>query len=38
MTLGFGEVIRILLNNLDPITNGSRGVINIDPALSTRRG
>ena len=32
VTLGFGEVIRILLNNLDPITNGPRGVINIDPA------
>jgi branched-chain amino acid transport system permease protein len=32
VTLGFGEVIRILLNNLDPVTNGPRGVINIDPA------
>ena len=32
VTLGFGEVIRILLNNLDPITNGPRGLINIDPA------
>jgi branched-chain amino acid transport system permease protein len=32
VTLGFGEVIRILLNNLDTITNGPRGVINIDPA------
>jgi branched-chain amino acid transport system permease protein len=32
VTLGFGEVIRILLNNLDPLTNGPRGVINIDPA------
>jgi branched-chain amino acid transport system permease protein len=32
VTLGFGEVIRILLNNLDDITNGPRGVINIDPA------
>ncbi len=32
VTLGFGEMIRILLNNLDPITNGPRGVINIDPA------
>jgi len=32
VTLGFGEVIRILLNNLDAITNGPRGVINIDPA------
>ena len=32
VTLGFGEVIRILLNNLDVITNGPRGVTNIDPA------
>jgi branched-chain amino acid transport system permease protein len=32
VTLGFGEVIRILLNNLDTVTNGPRGVINIDPA------
>ena len=32
VTLGFGEVIRILLNNLDPLTNGPRGVIDIDPA------
>jgi len=32
VTLGFGEVVRILLNNLDPLTNGPRGVIDIDPA------
>ena len=32
VTLGFGEMIRILLNNLDRLTNGPRGVINIDPA------
>src|SRR5207249_3401539 len=32
VTLGFGEVIRILLNNLAVLTNGPRGVINIDPA------
>ncbi len=32
VTLGFGEVIRILLNNMDAVTNGPRGVINIDPA------
>jgi branched-chain amino acid transport system permease protein len=32
VTLGFGEVIRIFLNNLDVLTNGPRGVINIDPA------
>jgi branched-chain amino acid transport system permease protein len=32
VTLGFGEVIRILLNNLDVVTSGPRGIINIDPA------
>jgi branched-chain amino acid transport system permease protein len=32
VTLGFGEIVRILLNNLDPLTNGPRGVIDIDPA------
>src|SRR4051812_23876612 len=32
VTLGFGEVIRIFLNNLDGLTNGPRGVMNIDPA------
>jgi ABC-type branched-subunit amino acid transport system ATPase component/ABC-type branched-subunit amino acid transport system permease subunit len=32
VTLGFGEMIRILLNNMDALTNGPRGVINIDPA------
>jgi branched-chain amino acid transport system permease protein len=32
VTLGFGEVIRILLNNLDAVTSGPRGVMNIDPA------
>src|SRR5262245_17668263 len=32
VTLGFGEVVRILLNNLDAVTNGPRGAINIDPA------
>lgn len=31
VTLGFGEIIRILLNNLDPITNGPRGLLRIDP-------
>ncbi len=30
VTLGFGEIIRILLNNLDPITNGPRGLLRID--------
>jgi len=31
VTLGFGEIIRILLNNLDPLTNGPRGLLRIDP-------
>ncbi len=30
VTLGFGEMIRILLNNLDVLTNGPRGINNID--------
>jgi len=31
VTLGFGEIIRIVMNNLDPITNGPRGLLRIDP-------
>jgi branched-chain amino acid transport system permease protein len=31
VTLGFGEIIRILLNNMDAITNGPRGLLRIDP-------
>jgi branched-chain amino acid transport system permease protein len=34
VTLGFGEIIRIFLNNLDQpinITNGARGIARIDP-------
>jgi branched-chain amino acid transport system permease protein len=31
VTLGFGEIIRILLNNIDPLTNGPRGLLRIDP-------
>jgi branched-chain amino acid transport system permease protein len=31
VTLGFGEIIRIMLNNLDPVTNGPRGLLRIDP-------
>ncbi|MFH1490096.1 MAG: ABC transporter ATP-binding protein [Pseudomonadota bacterium] len=31
VTLGFGEIIRIILNNLDPVTNGPRGLLRIDP-------
>jgi branched-chain amino acid transport system permease protein len=30
VTLGFGEIIRILLNNLRGFTNGSQGVVGID--------
>ena len=32
VTLGFGEIIRIFLNNLDKLTNGPQGVTLIDPA------
>jgi branched-chain amino acid transport system permease protein len=31
VTLGFGQIVRILLNNLDPVTNGPRGILRIDP-------
>jgi len=31
VTLGFGEIIRVILNNLDPLTNGPRGLLRIDP-------
>lgn len=31
VTLGFGEIIRIVLNNLDSVTNGPKGVLRIDP-------
>jgi branched-chain amino acid transport system permease protein len=30
VTLGFGEIIRVLMNNLDGITNGPRGLSNLD--------
>lgn len=30
VTLGFGEIIRIALNNLDGITNGPKGITGID--------
>jgi len=29
ITLGFGEIIRVLLNNLDGLTYGARGLLNI---------
>ncbi|MDD5205263.1 MAG: branched-chain amino acid ABC transporter permease [Desulfobacterales bacterium] len=31
VTLGFGEIVRILLNNMDPLTNGPRGLLRVDP-------
>jgi branched-chain amino acid transport system permease protein len=34
VTLGFGEIVRITLNNLDPITRGPNGISSIpDPAV-----
>ncbi|HDZ24771.1 MAG TPA: ABC transporter ATP-binding protein [Desulfobacteraceae bacterium] len=33
LTPGFREIIRIVLNNLDPITNGPRGLLRIDPTM-----
>lgn len=33
VTLGFGEIVRILLNNLDPLTNGPKGLLRIDPPV-----
>ncbi len=32
VTLGFGEIIRVLLNNADSLTNGPQGIIGIDRA------
>jgi branched-chain amino acid transport system permease protein len=32
VTLGFGEMVRILINNVDVVTNGPRGVTDIDLA------
>ena len=32
VTLGFGEMVRIFLNNLETVTNGPRGLSNIDAA------
>lgn len=34
VTLGFGEIIRVVINNLDNITYGARGLLNI-PRYST---
>jgi branched-chain amino acid transport system permease protein len=32
VTLGFGEIIRVLMNNLDRVTNGPQGIARIDEA------
>lgn len=32
VTLGFGEIIRIMMNNLDGVTGGPRGIFGIDKA------
>lgn len=32
VTLGFGEIIRIVINNSDRLTNGPRGIIRLDKA------
>ncbi len=31
VTLGFGEIVRLLLTNLDMVTRGQRGIANISP-------
>ena len=33
VTLGFGEIVRLLLNNLDPLTGGPKGILEIDPPV-----
>ena len=33
VTLGFGEIIRLFMLNLDPLTNGPRGMLNIVPPM-----
>ena len=33
VTLGFGEIIRLFMLNLDPLTNGPRGMLNIVPPV-----
>jgi branched-chain amino acid transport system permease protein len=30
VTLGFGEIIRVIINNADSVTNGPKGIIRID--------
>jgi branched-chain amino acid transport system permease protein len=31
VTLGFGEIVRLMINNLDAVTNGPQGISRIDP-------
>ena len=41
MTLGFGEIVRIFMNNLDRpvnITNGPQGITGIDPVQVAGEG
>lgn len=33
ITLGFGEIMRLLLNNLDPLTGGPKGILEINPPV-----
>ena len=33
VTLGFGEIVRVLMNNLDRVTNGPQGIARIDEAV-----
>lgn len=33
VTLGFGEIMRLLLSNLDPLTGGPKGILEIDPPV-----
>ena len=33
VTLGFGEIVRVLMNNLDSLTNGPQGIARIDEAV-----
>jgi branched-chain amino acid transport system permease protein len=30
VTLGFGEIVRLFINNMDSVTNGPKGIANID--------
>ena len=37
-TVGFGEIVRILILNLEPLTNGPYGLSGFQPVASTTRG